>query len=337
MSEQEGDRVDVSVIIPTYNRKESLLRTLDSLSRATYPAYRFEVTAVDDGGDDGTEEIVSRSYPFRLHYLRQDNCGATAARNHGAERSQGQYLIFIDDDIEPAANVIETLASELAARQQTIVLGTLRLPPQILHVSRFARSEYRQVPAPAAGEQVSFQACMTGLLAVDRQDFVNLGGFRDPTGGWPNWDDVDFGYRASRAGFRFWRSAAAVAWHWDYAVADLHTACERWYRASKAAPRLFRTHPGLQGQIPMFRDKGPIAWRQDPPMLILRKLARQTVSSLPAMWSMEHAVPTLERRAPGSKPLGLLYRWIISGYIYRGYRKGLDEQSTQSTATSPTV
>jgi hypothetical protein len=75
----------------------------------------------------------------------------------------------------------------------------------------------------------------------------------------------------------------------------------------------------------MFRDKGPIAWREDPPALILRKLARQVISSRPAMWAMEHAVPFLERHAPGSQLLVLLYRWIISGYIYRGYRDGLRE------------
>lgn len=315
----------VSVVIPTYNRRDSLLRLLDGLCHQTFPTERFEVIVVDDGGADGIEEVAGFSYPFQLHYLRQDNCGATVARNYGAERSQGLYLIFIDDDIEPVANVIETLARELAARQQTIVLGTLCLPPQIVQSSCFARSYYQQLSPPVVGEHVPFQACMTGLLAVHRQDFVDLGGFHDPTGGWPNWDDVDFGYRASRARFSFWRSAAAVAWHWDYSVADLRTACDRWYRASKAAPRLFRTHPGLHGQIPMFRDKGPIAWRQDPPALILRKLARQVMSPRPVMWCMQHAVPPLERRAPKSRPLALLYRWIISGYIYRGYRDSLSE------------
>ena len=41
------------------------------------------------------------------------------------------------------------------------------------------------------------------------------------------------------------------------------------------------------------------------------------------MWAMERSVPILERRAPESRLLALFYRWIVSGYIYRGYRHGL--------------
>lgn len=312
-----------SVIIPTYNRKDSLLRTLDSLSRQTYPAERFEVIVVDDGGNDGTDEVTQQSYPFTLGFMRQANHGATVARNHGAAQCQGQYLIFVDDDIELAENTIQALVGELSARSATIVLGTLRLPLHILQSSCFAQSGDHATPTHGHGEEVSFQACMTGLLAVTREDFVHLGGFCDPTGGWPNWDDVDFGYRASQSGFRFWRSEVAVAWHWDYSVANLGVSCDRWYRASTAAPRLFRTHPGLQGQIPMFHDKGPIQWRSDQPRLIVRKLTRHVASSRPVMWTMERLVPILERRAPQSRLLALYYRWIISGYIYRGYRDGL--------------
>lgn len=313
----------VSVIIPTYNRKDSLLRTLDSLSQQTYPAERFEVIVVDDGGEDDLAAVGQIHSPFNLCCLRQSNQGATVARNLGAAHSQGQYLIFIDDDIALEAPTMQVLVNELTSRRQTIVLGTLRLPEGLLNESQFARLGREHDSKPGKEEQVPFQECMTGLLAVTKQDFLDIGMFQDPTGGWPNWDDVDFGYRASQAGFRFWRSEVAVAWHWDYSVANLSTSCNRWYRASTAAPRLFRTHPGLQGQIPMFHDKGPIQWRHDPPRLIARKLARQAASSRPTMWAMERSVPTLERRAPQSRLLTLFYRWIVSGYIFRGYRDGL--------------
>jgi hypothetical protein len=72
----------------------------------------------------------------------------------------------------------------------------------------------------------------------------------------------------------------------------------------------------------MFRDKGPIAWRQDSSRLIGRKMMRQIASS-PAMRLMKYNAPKLERRTPSSMLLMLLYRWIISGYIDRGYREGL--------------
>ena len=94
---------------------------------------------------------------------------------------------------------------------------------------------------------------------------------------------------------------------------------------------LFVKHPELIVHIPMFGDKGPIAWRQDPPALVLRKLARQVASSRLCTRTMEQAVPLLERLAPGSKLLTLLYRWIVSGYICRGYRAGLREAARSGT------
>lgn len=315
----------VSVIIPTYNRKESLLRTLDSLSRQTYPAERFEVIVVDDGGEDDTGTVGQAYYPFKLRYLYQTNQGATVARNLGAMHSQGRYLVFIDDDIALEAPTIQALVDELASRHQTIVLGRLRLPTELLNESLFARLGYQHDSAHSEDAHVPFQKCMTGLLAIARQDFLNLGMFQDPTGGWPNWDDVDFGYRASQAGYHCWRSAAAVAEHWDYSAAELQTSNQRWYRASRAAPRLFLRHPDLRGQIPMFCDKGPIEWRFDSPTLVLRKLVRQLISSRPVLCSMERMAGMFE--AHGSSPflLNRLYRWISSAYIYRGYRRGLRE------------
>lgn len=319
----EETHVKVSVIIPTFNRRESLLRTLESIVRQSYPAERLEVIVVDDGGQDGTREVVQKPVPFAHHYLRQVNQGATAARNRGAAYSKGEYLVFIDDDIELHATTLEVLLDELGSRQETLVLGTLKLPDALKNESLYARTTSQSRSAHDDGGSVPFQECMTGLLAIRRSDFFKVGMFQDPTGGWPNWDDVDFGYRAHLAGMQLWRSTGALAAHWDQSATDLQTSGERWYRASKAAPQLFHNRPALYSAIPMFHDKGPIVWRQDPPTLIGRKLLRQAASSKVVMRVMELAIPVVERHTPESSLLARLYRWVVSGYIYRGYRAGL--------------
>lgn len=322
----------VSVIIPTFNRKESLLRGLDSLCRQTYPAERFEVIVVDDGSSDDTSGAIKENqYPFELQYLRQSNQGATVARNNGAEHGQGAYLVFMDDDIVLAARTIETLMDALALHQQAVVLGALRLPSELAAKAPWAHSRDQRLSGQRTGRVVPFQECMTGLLAISRSDFFQLGMFQDPTGGWPNWDDVDFGYRASLRGFRFWRCASAIGEHWDYAASDLGAACQRWYRASKAAPRLFQRHPALKLSIPMFRDKGPIGWGEDGPALIGRKIARQIVSSPPVLWIMEASVRVLETHCPSPTILERLCRWTKSAYVYRGYREGLHELAEEGT------
>ena len=317
--------VSVSVIIPTYNRKDSLLRTLESLARQTYPAERFEVIVVDDGGTDGTESITEQDFPFTLRYLRQENQGATAARNCGALQSSGEFLVFVDDDIRLQPETLKHLFEALNS-PRTIVLGHLIPPETILVNSVFARlhtQDSARIIAETESEPVSFQECMTGLLCVRRNDFLALGMFQDPTGGWPNWDDVDFGYRAHQAGYQLVRVYSAIAEHWDYALADWRKACQRWQKAGYSGAKLLERYPVLANDISMFYDKGPINWKEDNLSLILRKLARQMASSGPVMWAMESLVPVLERRAPDSVVLRLLYRWIVSGYIYRGYRAGL--------------
>jgi hypothetical protein len=75
----------------------------------------------------------------------------------------------------------------------------------------------------------------------------------------------------------------------------------------------------------MFRDKTPIAWGQDPPTLIIRKLTRHIASSQLIIKSMELLVNILEIFYPSPKLLGPFYRWIVGGYIFKGYRQGLRE------------
>lgn len=89
----------VSVIIPTYNRKQFLPRALESVLRQS--ARCAEIIIVDDGSTDNTEEYIRK---MQLHvgemirYHRQENLGPAAARNAGIELSNYKYIAFLDSD-----------------------------------------------------------------------------------------------------------------------------------------------------------------------------------------------------------------------------------------------
>lgn len=331
MSEPSGVPL-VTVIIPTYNRKDSLARTLDSLARQTCPDDCFEVMVVDDGGWDGTEEITRRAFPFTLHYQRQENQGEIVARNVGARRSKGEFLVFLDDDIEVNPDYAAALLAVHRRHDRAVVLGALveitggslcsyEDPADLSTVDVTAKQ--RLEPEP-----ITFIDCMSGILSIPRSGFFEIGAMQPllATGGRNLWGGIDFGYRAHQHGFSFWRARGAVAYHHDDALAEFGARCRRNYRVSREVHHLFAKHPALQGEIPMFRDKGPIAWRADPPELIVRKLARQLVSSLPALSGMEYLVRVLESRYSSRAVPERLHRWIISGHIYRGYRAGLRDR-----------
>ena len=319
----------MSVVVPTYNRNDRLQTTLTSIAQQSLAADQYEVIVVDDGSAQTLDPSFLGQYPRRLQYIQQRNAGATLARNAGAAAAQGDVLVFVDDDISLAPETLAGLADLTRSAPQLIALGTLVTPAQA-RTSVFGQLQGEPEAAPSADRdsvEVDFTECKTGLLAIRRTAFEGLGGFQDPGGGWPNWDDVDFGYRAHQRGFRFLRSQQAIGQHWDYALKDLATACRRWQAASRSAVRLFEKHPELPAHLPMFVDKTPATWQHDRPRLLARKLARRVASSGPMVWGLERLVEVLEQRYATPALLQPLYRWVIGGYIYRGYQQGLKEQA----------
>lgn len=86
----------VSVIIPTYNRKDYLKEALDSVLWQSFKD--FEIIVIDDGSNDGTSELIQEEFGSSIRYYWQDNQGESAARNRGLEIAQGEYIAFLDSD-----------------------------------------------------------------------------------------------------------------------------------------------------------------------------------------------------------------------------------------------
>jgi len=94
----------VSVVIPTYNRKNTLKLVLDSLFRQNYPKNKYEIVVVDDGSSDGTKETIDKlkkKAPVDLRYIKQERKGFRPgqAANLGAKNAKGKLLLFVWDDI----------------------------------------------------------------------------------------------------------------------------------------------------------------------------------------------------------------------------------------------
>jgi len=91
----------ISVVIPTYNRKYLLDKTLESLFTQTCPSESYEIIVVDDGSTDNTEELVKKlrkQAHCELRYFRQTKKSPAAARNLGVSYARGELIAFTDDD-----------------------------------------------------------------------------------------------------------------------------------------------------------------------------------------------------------------------------------------------
>lgn len=85
----------VSIIVPTFNRRDELTRLLELLSRQTYP--NFEVVIVNDAGEPVDDVVAPHASFARLH-VQETNRGIFATVMHGLELARGAYIQFLADD-----------------------------------------------------------------------------------------------------------------------------------------------------------------------------------------------------------------------------------------------
>lgn len=101
---------NISVILPTYNRKHTLLRSIDSILKQTYKP--LEIIIIDDGSSDGSSELIESDYPS-IRLIKQSNLGVSSARNKGIKYSKGQWIALLDSDDEWLPDKLEKQVQSL--------------------------------------------------------------------------------------------------------------------------------------------------------------------------------------------------------------------------------
>jgi glycosyltransferase involved in cell wall biosynthesis len=130
---QAEDPPRFSVVIPTFNRADTVCRAIESVLHQTFPA--AEIIIVDDGSRDATAERL-KVYGDALRYIYQENAGAAAARNHGVREARFPWLAFLDSDDVWSPDYLEHMAAAIAATGGVAVLY-------------FSDAEFEASPSPA--------------------------------------------------------------------------------------------------------------------------------------------------------------------------------------------
>ncbi len=207
---------ELSVLVPTYGRGDTLRQLLDHLAQQSLAKERFEVVVVDDGSPQPLLLATAR-YPMRVTLLRQDNAGPGAARNLGARHCRAPWTLILNDDAVPDVALLERhlqRARELPER--TALLGTFDFAPAAL------QSPFTQVlqqsdllfDFPGLRDGGShpwsfFWTCNLGLpTAVLRRYRFDAARFREAIV-----EDVELGYRLAQDGWRVVFDRSLVAWH----------------------------------------------------------------------------------------------------------------------------
>jgi len=115
----------VSVVIPTRNRPEAIVRCLDALATQRFPSDDFEVIVVDDGSNPPlTLEVGRWSSRFDLKLIHQKNTGPGGARNRGVAEARGEFLAFTDDDCLPTPDWLRDVVAALERQPEALVGGS---------------------------------------------------------------------------------------------------------------------------------------------------------------------------------------------------------------------
>jgi len=121
--------INLSVIIPTRNRADTLSTTLVSIERQTLDQSLFEVIVCDNNSTDNTSE-VAHSYSNKFHnfkYIKTIEPGLHVGRNKGYQEAKGNILVYIDDDIEAFPELLYTI-NEVFKDDEVMLVGGKNLP-----------------------------------------------------------------------------------------------------------------------------------------------------------------------------------------------------------------
>lgn len=167
-----------SVIVPTYNRPHQLAHCVDALTRIKPPAGGFEVIVINDGGNQGVDDVrqATTGAAITIRYAAQQHAGPAAARNTGADMALGMWLAFTDDDCVPSSGWLQAFERAIAAHPDALAGGVVQ---NAVSDSLFSEAS-QQLAGFVAGwfDGAARERFFTSNnIAVRRAAFLEAGGF----------------------------------------------------------------------------------------------------------------------------------------------------------------
>lgn len=203
---------ELSVIVATHNRRELLVRCIESLQAQEADPQSFEVIVADDASDDGTCEAMERlRTPFRLRCLHLEKGGQAAAQNAAIAEAAGRVALILDDDVVAGPRLVAEHLAAHAGEARALGVGHLEQGPprgRDWYAAMFSRTWNRHYDE-LAEKEIDWTACFGANLSAPLAALREVGGFAtDLSVG----EDMELAYRLERAGCapRFLPEAKAV-------------------------------------------------------------------------------------------------------------------------------
>ncbi len=245
--------IKISVVIPTYQRTDLLLQSLDSLSKQTIDPSTFEVIAIDDATPNGEAKhktITSKTYPFHFQYLIQTKGGPAKARNLGVKKSSGSIIIFMDDDAVADSEWIKNIVHSLESSTHSGVGGiTKNYKIETLSEKLLNHVGHLIPPIDPITGKIIF--LVTVNAAFYKKDLESIGVF-DEDFKLPSGEDMDLGFRLREAGFTLGISENAIVYH--HQRDTLRSMFRNWHNYGRGLYRCQLKHKAYLSKLDSYSD-----------------------------------------------------------------------------------
>jgi glycosyltransferase involved in cell wall biosynthesis/peptidoglycan/xylan/chitin deacetylase (PgdA/CDA1 family) len=251
-----SEPIEISIIIPTYNRGTRLIPCLSALTKQTVPSSAFEVVVVVDGSTDNTIEILQNFSPsFQLNIIQQENSGQNIARNKGALAAKGIYCLFIDDDIIADPDLVAEHLKVQRENDGVVGIGQIKmlLPEKADRFTRcYAAGWAEHYDTLSHGIPPTWIDLYGGNFSIPREIFLKSEGFAQDL---RRSHDIELGYRLEQMGILFKYIHSAVGIQDEHKrTRELMADAEK---AGAAWVNLYQRHPPvLPDLLGYFCDAG---------------------------------------------------------------------------------
>lgn len=226
-----GDRPDVSIIMPVFNKLQLTEPCVESIHREGADC-SFEIVVVDNGSTDGSREwLAAREQEGRLRcVINPDNLGFARGCNLGAAHARGRYLLFLNNDMEVTPGWLEPLVATLDQDPAVGIVGARLLFADdtiqhggvaLVQVTKEGWTHIGglhlsyQMPADHQGARNSqYMQVVTGACLLIRPEvFAAVGGFDERY--WNGNEDVDLCLKARQLGWDVVYRGESVVYHYE--------------------------------------------------------------------------------------------------------------------------
>lgn len=234
----------ISIVIPTFNRKDSLKVVLNSLKRQNFPSEQYEIILVDSGSTDGTAELIKEFDINNLSFIVQENKGRSGARNRGIREAKGELVLFTDADIIADENLLACHRKFYDKNKGCAVVGCEIQVNTIYEYENVKKNNsLRRTLHPDERERLSWLYFLTGNALVPREKLIEVGMFDESFTGYGH-EDIELGYRIEKSGMKILYNHKAINYHWH--PVEFVEQCEKMRLAGISTVRFYNKHRDYQ-------------------------------------------------------------------------------------------